>query len=93
MDDTIFQLNCWYEGHVQGVGFRYQALQVAKAFEVTGEVRNLMDGRVYLLAEGKEDEVRAFAAEVAEELSSYIKTSEAKSGLGVRLHKGFKIGS
>lgn len=93
MDETIFQLNCWYEGHVQGVGFRYQTLQVAKAFEVTGEVRNLTDGRVHLLAEGKEDEVRAFVAEVAEELSSYIKTSETKSGLGVRLHKGFKIGN
>ena len=36
MSNRVFQLNCWFEGHVQGVGFRYQTVCVAKGFEVTG---------------------------------------------------------
>jgi len=50
----------FYEGNVQGVGFRYSVKQVAKGFDVTGSVRNLRDGRVELWAAGEEDEVRAF---------------------------------
>jgi acylphosphatase len=50
----------FYEGNVQGVGFRYSVKQVAKGFDVIGSVRNLPDGRVELLAAGEEDEVRAF---------------------------------
>ena len=53
-------MNCWFEGHVQGVGFRYQTMSVAKGFEVTGTVQNLTDGRVHLCAEGDESEVQAF---------------------------------
>jgi acylphosphatase len=76
---------------VQGVGFRYQTVQVAKAFEVSGCVRNLMDGRVNLQVEGMEDEVRAFVTEVQNDLSSYIKKSEIKSGAGPREYVGFSI--
>jgi acylphosphatase len=49
-----------YSGHVQGVGFRYHARQVAAGFEVAGAVRNLSDGRVELVAEGERAELTAF---------------------------------
>src|SRR5215813_12067767 len=38
----------FFTGRVQGVGFRYQTLQLAKGFEVSGWVMNLPDGRVQL---------------------------------------------
>ena len=57
MDNRVFQMNCWFEGHVQGVGFRYQTVGVAKGFDVTGYVQNMVDGRVHLYAEGEESEV------------------------------------
>src|SRR5215470_10194518 len=38
----------FFSGRVQGVGFRYQTLQLAKGFEVSGWVMNLPDGRVQL---------------------------------------------
>ena len=54
VDNRVFQMNCWFEGHVQGVGFRYQTVSVAKGFDVTGYVQNMVDGRVHLYAEGRE---------------------------------------
>ncbi|MFZ1218340.1 MAG: acylphosphatase, partial [Chthoniobacterales bacterium] len=56
----IESIQVFYEGNVQGVGFRYSVRQIAKGFDVTGSVRNLTDGRVELLATGEKDEVRAF---------------------------------
>ncbi|MCK6500273.1 MAG: acylphosphatase [Nitrospira sp.] len=50
----------WYTGHVQGVGFRYTAREVAEGFDVCGTVRNLGDGRVELVAEGFPSELEAF---------------------------------
>lgn len=55
-----------YSGRVQGVGFRYQSRQVASGYEVTGVVRNLPDGRVELVAEGDEDELKAFREAIRE---------------------------
>ena len=54
------RMQVFYSGRVQGVGFRYQARRVASGFEVTGIVRNLPDGRVELVAEGSEDELKGF---------------------------------
>jgi acylphosphatase len=91
MDNRVFQMNCWFEGHVQGVGFRYQAVSVAKGFEVTGFVRNLVDGRVHFYAEGAESEVVAFQAEVESELKNYIRESEIKIDRGERTCQNFRI--
>jgi acylphosphatase len=64
----------FYEGNVQGVGFRWSVRNIAKGFDVTGSVRNLADGRVELLVTGEEEEVRAFLAAILEsELRGHIK--------------------
>ena len=54
----------YYDGLVQGVGFRATAAGLARGYAVSGWVKNLADGRVQLLAEGPEEAVRAFLAEV-----------------------------
>jgi acylphosphatase len=91
MNNSVFQMNCWFEGRVQGVGFRYQTVGVAKGFDVTGYVRNLVDGRVHLYAEGEESEVLAFQSEVESELKCYIRKTEIKTAIGERACQGFRI--
>jgi acylphosphatase len=85
-------LQVFYEGHVQGVGFRWSVRDVAKGFDVTGWVRNLPDGRVELQITGEENEVRAFLDRVAQgELYALIrKQTENKLEKPVTA-RGFEI--
>jgi acylphosphatase len=62
-----------YAGHVQGVGFRYTTLHVARRFDVTGYVKNLASGDVEVMVEGRPEEIEAFLTEVAEEMSGNIR--------------------
>ncbi len=91
MSDNVLRMQCWFEGHVQGVGFRYQTISVAKGFEVSGTVQNLPDGRVFLYIEGEPAEVTAFQKEVALELRDYIRKAEIKSDHGPRTTSNFRI--
>ena len=43
-----------FYGRVQGVGFRYYAVQKARQLRLTGWVRNLYDGSVEMEVQGEE---------------------------------------
>jgi len=85
-------LQVFYEGNVQGVGFRWSIRHIANGFDITGWVRNLSDGRVELQANGEDNEVRAFLDAVAQsELRAHIrKQTENKLEKPVTA-RGFEI--
>ena len=87
------QLQVYYSGRVQGVGFRYTVLMLARGFEVTGRIRNLPDGRVDLIAEGDRDEVEAFAAAIRDsELAAFIRQEQRQWGPAKSEFRGFETG-
>ena len=62
----------YYSGQVQGVGFRYTAVRLARDQAVTGYVRNLRDGRVELVVEGEEGEVGRLLDRLDRIMAGYI---------------------
>ena len=62
-----------FSGHVQGVGFRYTVLDIAKGLDVTGFVRNLPDGRVELVVEGDEAEIARLIERIGEKMEGFIR--------------------
>jgi len=70
----MISLQTFFEGRVQGIGFRWSVKQIAKGFDVAGWVRNLPDGRVEMQASGEEAEVRAFVEAIGQsELRAHIR--------------------
>ena len=84
--ETVF-----FTGHVQGIGFRYTALQIAKEFEVAGFVGNLADGRVQLEAEGDAAEVADFIAAVEERMHGFIRKVERTGDSRAPQYRGFGL--
>jgi len=87
----VHHAKVYFSGHVQGVGFRYQTLQMARGFEISGWVGNLPDGRVLLEAEGTADEVQAFVAGVQEQMQGFIRKTEMSEVKREAQFQGFGI--
>jgi acylphosphatase len=88
----MISLQVFYEGYVQGVGFRWSVRHIAKGFDLTGWVRNLADGRVELQIKGKDEEVRAFLNAVAQsELRAHIRKQTENKLENPVIARGFEI--
>jgi acylphosphatase len=82
----------FYNGHVQGVGFRYAVKRIASGYEVSGYVKNLPDGRVELLLQGDAAELAAMEEEILRgQMNGLIKSVETlDSAVDLQL-RGFNI--
>ncbi len=56
----------YYEGRVQGVGFRYTTERVALELGLGGWVKNLPDGRVEMVCEGSRERIETLIKQIAE---------------------------
>ncbi len=83
----------YFSGNVQGVGFRYAACNIASKFRVTGFVRNLSDGRVELVVEGREFDLDRFQTAVEEAMCGRVTDAAVTDGAATREFKKFVIAS
>lgn len=71
------RIHVFYSGSVQGVGFRYTAQDIASELGLGGWARNLRDGRVEVVCEGEEKDLRAFLDKIEKGfLRSYIRDTD-----------------
>lgn len=78
-------------GRVQGVGFRATAHELANRHGVTGWVRNEPEGTVGLVAEGPDQAVEAFLAELRKRMATYILDERLTRMPDHRGYDGFEI--
>ncbi len=57
-------IHAFVSGRVQGVGFRHYTSRCAEGYGLVGEVRNLADGRVEIIAEGEEAKLKKFLEDI-----------------------------
>jgi len=76
----VNRITVHFSGRVQGVGFRYTVCQVAEEFAVCGSVRNLADGRVELVAEGRDDELARFVEAIEVAMRGHIRERTLNRG-------------
>ncbi|MDO5350728.1 MAG: acylphosphatase [Lachnospiraceae bacterium] len=53
MAGTVIRKHYYFSGRVQGVGFRYKAMYLARSLDLTGWAENLWDGRVEMEVQGE----------------------------------------
>lgn len=89
---TAKRLNATVTGLVQGVGFRYFVVRVARDLGLVGTVANMSDGGVAVVAEGPEESLRILAESLREGPSASVvkdvslEWSDARGGL-----RGFDV--
>lgn len=85
MDTICFSMkkrvHVFYSGRVHGVGFRLTAEETAREWKVVGWIKNLRDGRVELLAEGKETALERFLETIRQgPMKNFISHAEISWG-------------
>jgi len=80
-----------YFGNVQGVGFRWNVIQIASSYSVTGYVKNLACGNVEMMVEGNRKEVFLMVGEVEGKLKDNWHSKETEERRGDPHFENFQV--
>ena len=80
-----------FSGEVQGVGFRYTAHRIARRYNITGFVRNLPDGDVEMLAQGPEQDIKKYIADIQDSFKGYVQDTKIEPVPCNPQHTNFRI--
>ncbi len=88
---SVKRLHVYYSGSVQGVGFRFTAERLAGSLRLTGWVKNMNDGRVEIVCEGKERELKDFLEKMNAAFRPYVRDIDVEWGEATGGFEGFDI--
>ena len=89
---VVMAKKIFYEGRVQGVGFRFGVRQIAEGFAVAGHAANLPDGRVEVFLQGEREEVEGMEKEITQShLEGFIRKQQAQEVPLEAGRRGFQI--
>ena len=78
-------------GRVQGVGFRFTAHRAASRRQLTGFVRNVPDGTVEMLAQGRPEDIDDCIEDIKEYFAGYIRETKIDEIAPDPRYNDFKI--
>jgi len=67
-----------FTGRVQGIGFRFTALDIANRYRLTGLVRNAPDGTVEMITQGPADDIADCIRDIKEAFEGYIRETKTE---------------
>ncbi len=85
------RIHVYYSGSVQGVGFRYTAERAASSLGLTGWVKNLSDGRLEVVCEGKESALIEFLKKIEGVFKDYIRDADVEWGEATEKFENFEV--
>lgn len=85
------QVHIFYSGVVQGVGFRFTAVSIADKLQVKGWVRNLADGRVEIVAQGKESALKDYISSINGHFQNFISNQDVSWSDAGDIFNDFRI--
>jgi len=80
-----------FTGRVQGVGFRFTARRAASRRQLTGYVRNMPNGSVEMLAQGRSEDIDDCIQDLKEYFAGYLKETSIEEIPPDPKHTDFKI--
>jgi len=89
--ERLIRLLVLYQGRVQGVGFRMNAVAQAKGLKVNGYVRNESDGSVRMDVEGSRRDIRELMARIDSTMCGKLEDSEVQEMPIRGMDEGFVI--
>lgn len=90
MEKMVVRRHYYFRGRVQGVGFRYKAMYLARSLNLTGWVKNLYDGRVEMEVQGEPGIIGCLLSRLQEDRFISITDIEEKDA-DVVLERSFKV--
>ncbi len=93
MDAQKHAKRFFVSGRVQGVGYRYFAMNTAEQMSIAGYAKNLADGRVEVYAIGTNGQLRAFASELERgpRLAAVDKVDQVDAEIAPGFTYGFSV--
>lgn len=80
-----------FYGTVQGVGFRWHAMNVANKYGLTGRIKNLSDGSVEAEIQGPQETIQKWFTELYQDRFSKIRNVEVNEIALVNDEKKFQV--
>ncbi|MHC4069133.1 MAG: acylphosphatase [Planctomycetota bacterium] len=80
-----------FSGRVQGVGFRFTALNIANRYMLKGIVRNLPDGTVEMIAQGLAEDIDSCIEDIKESFVGNVREARVQETCCHPQYEDFKI--
>lgn len=91
MIEKVKTINILFSGRVHGVGFRLTAYSIANRHKIFGWVKNIPEGKVEILAQGKQENIDLFLNSINDFFKHHIDDYNVKQVISEEKYSDFQV--